>query len=357
MSSLRIGFPLSRAAGGPSTFMRRLRASIERQGLARTSTFLDPRVQINLFANIVRNPYSRQYVFRVDGAYFDGAETSGSNETLNRPIYEGIEGACGVVIQSAFDLELVRSFGRLNRPYEIINNGTDLSLFCPDGSDMRTILGIGSNELVVLTAAKWRAHKRLDDVVEVFLEFSRGKSYPCRLLILGDTAGVSIPADGWSSQLAQNAQITLAGHVQPDDLPAWYRTGDVFLYLSWLDHCPNAVVEAIACGLPVVCSNQGGTRELVEMSNAGVVAEADSDFAFELVDLYHPPKPSCNVILEALQDVVHRLDEYRSKIDRDPLDIDVVARRYVRFLEAMVSAGTGVGGCERSHNRRSSSAL
>jgi glycosyltransferase involved in cell wall biosynthesis len=337
--------------------MRRLRASIERQGLAKTSTFLDPRAQINLFANIVRNPYSKPYVFRVDGAYFDSAETSGSNETLNRPIYEGIDGACGVVIQSHFDLELVRSFGRVDRPYEIINNGTDLTLFCPDGPDMKGALGIEASELVVLTSAKWRAHKRLDDIVEVFLEFSRRKAHPCRLLILGDTAGVSIPADGWSSQLPQNAQVTLVGHVQPDDLPAWYRTGDVFLYLSWLDHCPNSVVEAIACGLPVVCSNQGGTRELVEMSNAGVVAEADSGFTFELVDLYHPPKPSCNVILEALEDVVHRLDEYRLKIDRGPLDIDVVARRYVCFLETMVRAGTGVDRHEPRDERRSSCEL
>lgn len=347
MSEMRIGFPMSRASGGPSTFMRRLRESIERQGLARTSTFIDPRTHINLYANTVRNPYRRPYVFRVDGAYFDSAETSGSNEILNRPIYEGIAGARGVIIQSLFDLELVRAFGCMNSPYEIINNGTNLSLFRPEGLNMKSALGIVPNELVIMASAKWRAHKRLDDTVAVFAKFAHRYPQPCRLLILGDTSAVRIPVDQWRCEIPESSTITFAGHVQPDELPAWYRTGDVFLYLSWLDHCPNSVVEAIACGLPVVCCNQGGTRELIEMSRGGVVAEADARFAFNLVDLYHPPAPAHGVILDALEDVVSRLGDYQARIDRSVLDIDSVARRYVSFLETMTSASYRVPYAER----------
>ena len=46
-----------------------------------------------------------------------------------------------------------------------------------------------------------------------------------------------------------------------------------------LDPCPNSVVEAIACGLPVVCSNTGGTPEIIKATNGGIIVNSDKNYS------------------------------------------------------------------------------
>lgn len=329
----RIGFPLSLSGGGPSLFMRRLRASVRRQGLAGVSFFPDPFTDVNVCANVVRNPWGKPYVFRVDGIYFDRGRPPAENAARNRPIFEGIDGAAGLVFQSEFARRLVERFHRVpGTPSEVIGNGVDLEEFSPEGRDMRRKLGIAREETVFVTSAKWRAHKRLEEVAEVFREYERGSGRACHLLVLGKAEG---------RVAAGHPRVHLPGHVEPKDLPAWYRSGDIFLFFSWLDNCPSAVVEALACGLPVVCTDQGGTRELVERTRGGLVAEADRPFDFEPVDLYRPPSPDRRRLLEAVGRLAGRLDEFRAAIDRAPIDIDLVAKRYVAFIGAVARGERG----------------
>lgn len=322
---LRIGFPLSLSGGGPSLFMKRLRASVSGQSIANVATFINPFTDINIFSNVARDIYGKPYVFRVDGIYFDKNETTGSNYEHNKPIFKGINNATGIISQSAFSYKLISSFHtKIDKPYDIINNGVDIKIFSPKGLDNRKKLGVKDNDLVFVTSTKWRAHKRLKDVINVFIEFEKNSNRACHLLVLGKNSNI---------EHIRHPRIHNIGFVPPKDLPVWYRTGNIFLFFSWLDNCPNSVVEAIASGLPVVCSNQGGTRELVEMTKGGVVAEADDDFIFEPVELYNPPTPDYNKILAAINKIVSNYDTYIQNIDRTMIDIDNVAMRYVRFIE------------------------
>ena len=322
---LKIGFPFSLSGGGPSLFMKRLRASVSRQRIANVATFINPFTDINIFSNVARDIYGKPYVFRVDGIYFDKNETTGSNYEHNKPIFEGVDNAMGIIFQSSFSYKLISSFHtKIDKPYDIINNGVDSKIFSPKGSDNRKELGVKDNDLVFVTSTKWRAHKRLKDVINVFIEFEKNSNRACHLLVLGKDSNI---------EHIRHPRIHNIGFVHPKDLPIWYRTGSIFLFFSWLDHCPNSVVEAIACGLPVVCTNQGGTRELIEMTKSGIVVEADKEFTFELVDLYKPPTPDYDKTLEAINKIVSNYDSYVQNIDRTMIYIDNVARRYVRFIE------------------------
>ena len=60
------------------------------------------------------------------------------------------------------------------------------------------------------------------------------------------------------------------------------------IHLAWLDHCPNTVVECLSQKTPVICSEHGGTKELV--SEYGIVVKESLDYNFELVDYSNPPK-------------------------------------------------------------------
>jgi len=92
----------------------------------------------------------------------------------------------------------------------------------------------------------------------------------------------------------------------------------------------------LACGIPVICTNQGGTRELIEKTKGGIIVEADAPFPFKPVDLYHPPIPDQNVLVTAVITMVERRKEYAAGIDRTAIDIDKVAQRYVDFAGSII---------------------
>jgi len=65
-----------------------------------------------------------------------------------------------------------------------------------------------------------------------------------------------IPSDGWG------AAIDFPGWISQEDLPAVYSLADLFLYPSNLEAFPIPVVEAMACGLPVLTSRSNGLSEI-----------------------------------------------------------------------------------------------
>jgi glycosyltransferase involved in cell wall biosynthesis len=79
--------------------------------------------------------------------------------------------------------------------------------------------------------------------------------------------------------------VTLVGSVPHRDTPAFYRAGDVFALSSDFDNSPNAVLEAMACGLPVVATDAGGVRELVDDTVGRVVAIGDAAALADSVDM------------------------------------------------------------------------
>ena len=82
------------------------------------------------------------------------------------------------------------------------------------------------------------------------------------LLIVGDgpEADALQAACGRASDLAD--AVTFAGYVPHEDTPPFYRAADVFALSSDFDNSPNVVLEAMACGLPVVATDVGGVARV-----------------------------------------------------------------------------------------------
>ena len=98
--------------------------------------------------------------------------------------------------------------------------------------------------------------------------------------------------------------VILTGKVNNIDLPNWYRTGDIFIFLSLIDNCPNTVIEALASNLPVLCTNLGGTKELIELTKGGIVSNADRTFNLKKINLNNPPLPNGKRIFKDLLRIV-----------------------------------------------------
>jgi glycosyltransferase involved in cell wall biosynthesis len=106
------------------------------------------------------------------------------------------------------------------------------------------------------------------------------------------------------------------GVLQTKQLVSLYKASDYFVHLAWLDHCPNVVVDARACGCKIICTNSGGTKEIAG-PNATIVQEEPWDF--RPVELYSPPSLDFSRKVNNSHDV-----EY---------DMLIVAEEYIDFLK------------------------
>ena len=95
-------------------------------------------------------------------------------------------------------------------------------------------------------------------------------------------------------------------------MPDWYRTANVYV-LHGLTIIQISC-EAIACGLPSICTNNGGNKELIENCNAGIVSNADKEYQFELVDYYNPPKPNLEVLEKDFFTIYENYSFYKNRI-------------------------------------------
>ena len=100
------------------------------------------------------------------------------------------------------------------------------------------------------------------------------------------------------------------------------------IHIAWLDCCPNSVVEGLASGLPVLCSHNGGTKELVK--NDGIVIQLEEDYELGTkLDLYSPPKIDVNKIVEG---ILKCLEMPRVK-NRDDLKMSNVSLLYKKLFK------------------------
>jgi glycosyltransferase involved in cell wall biosynthesis len=67
--------------------------------------------------------------------------------------------------------------------------------------------------------------------------------------------------------------VRFTGHVEPDELPAYYALADCFMHLSFLDHWSQVVGEAMAAGRPVVVSRNDHAAELIEDGQNGILID------------------------------------------------------------------------------------
>lgn len=127
-------------------------------------------------------------------------------------------------------------------------------------------------------------------------------------------------------------EIIFTGKIKHASLSRWYRSADICLFYSILDSCPNSVVEALASRIPVLCTNLGGTRELIELTNGGIVVDADKEVDFKNINLENPPKPDHDKILKGIHEIVKNKDEISNKINLELIDINFVAQKYCEFI-------------------------
>lgn len=186
-------------------------------------------------------------------------------------------GRCGTVLApSAATAHLLVDAGFRADRLRVWARGVDTGLFTPARrSDAQRQAWGGRPDLpIVAYLGRLSREKGLDILPEISRSL-RAHGHPHRLLFIGDG-----PMRATLEAACPGAIFT--GRVAHAHVPALLASADVFCFPSRTDTFGNVVLEAQACGLPVVVTDEGGPREAVRHGETGLVCGASGPFTFEL---------------------------------------------------------------------------
>lgn len=186
----------------------------------------------------------------------------------------------------------------------------------------------------------WKPAKRIYEVLQFVEWLVKERRMNVELSVLGYTGRIpaSYPADA-RALLEQRPYVkTLPRFLAFEgDITASLLAADCYVSFSFRDPCPNAVVEAMAHGLPVLGVASGGIPDIV--GDAGYLLPLD-DFASGFFSShrfdYDFPEIDFVTMSRLLEELLAKLPELRQRVRRrfdDELSISAAADRYARVLE------------------------
>lgn len=243
-------------------------------------------------------------VWNQDGVAYPGWHGPGW-ERANEPMAKALHAADHVFFQSAFcRLSADRFLGERSGPSEILYNAVDTGFFAPASPPVGP--ADGARPLTLLLGGSQYQWYRVEVALRTLAELLHG-GLEARLIVTGALVFDPEPARARSRVADLGAGLGLADRVELTGpftqaaAPSVYRRADVLLHPKVNDPCPGTVLEAMACGLPVVYSATGGVPELVG-ADAGVGIPGPLDFE-------HDHLPSPEELADAVQQVAGSLAE------------------------------------------------
>ena len=179
-------------------------------------------------------------------------------DAVNEPLRRALLGADHVLYQSEFCKRSADEFlGEARGAWEVLYNAVDTKRFTPPPARP-------TGGPVLLLGGDQTQRYRLELGLRTFAALAA----ETRLLVTGRIVGDPAPL---LDELGVRDRVEFLGRYAQRDAPAIYGRAHVLLHTKVNDPCPNVVLEAMACGLPVVYPASGGTVELVgDVAGLGV---------------------------------------------------------------------------------------
>ena len=216
---------------------------------------------------------------------------------------------------------------------EVLYNAIDTKRFIPRQSVLES-----RSPYTFLVTGKIGNHLayRLENTLYA-LRCARTDGLDARLLVAGwIEEGARRSVDKLAQQLGLDAMVTYLGPYTQSQAPKIYQSADAYVMTKHNDPCPNTVLEAMACGLPVLYSNSGGVPELVGDA-AGVAVSCLEDW--EQVQVPDPERLGEGMMLIAKNHAEYSLQARQMAVQRFDINHWIKRHRTVfnRLLELNVA--------------------
>lgn len=156
----------------------------------------------------------------------------------------------------------------------LIPNGVDTRIYCPlethEREELRRNLSLGGHP-TALFSGRLEPQKGLDVLLDAWKDVVGWQ--PGALLIMAGNGSLAPMLRDKAEQLGISSTIRFTGWLSPDELRRYYQAADLFVLPSHAEGMSNALLEAMACGLPVVASRVGGNEDVVVDGVNGYLVE------------------------------------------------------------------------------------
>ncbi len=300
---MKIGFCLEvnkkDADSGKHKFFIRLAREMKKNNIIIDNK--NPDVYIFL-AGMKPSKKAKLNILRLDGLIMN---SRWDYKAKNKKILKAIKQSDGVIYQGKFCKDAYNKFLNVNKkPYAIIPNGASFDEFLER-----------EPKNFFLANCKWRPHKRLKEIV---------KSY---LLAVEMGLKSDLRITGKEDYKKEHPKIKYLGWQKYEKLKILLSNAVASFHLTWLDWCPNSMVESIVSNCPIIYTKSGGQVELGESSGIGI---KDTQWKFNVIDLYNPPKIDRKKVAEAMLFMENNKNkEYSIRKD---LDIKNVCKKYIDYF-------------------------
>jgi UDP-glucose:(heptosyl)LPS alpha-1,3-glucosyltransferase len=218
--------------------------------------------------------------------------------------------------------DIARRFGVADERLQVIYNGVDLDAFHPrlreeHGFALRQKVGVGDTVPVMLFVGSGYERKGLPTLLHALSLMSRSDA---RLWVIGRDKDESLMRK-LAQTLGVDDRVLFLG-AQADVKP-FYGAADVFALPTLYDPFPNAALEALACGLPIVTTSTCGAAELIDEGNGRIVTAGDFN--------------ALAAALEQLTDAAKQM-RHAARQSVAHLSLDTMAGKLQALYAALISA-------------------
>ncbi len=230
--------------------------------------------------------------------------------------------ASRIIYQSAFSHEWwERKYGKTRVPFTIIHNGVDLQTYSPAESPAPA----PPYRLLLVEGSLGGGYEMgLDNAIALVETLNETHALPVRLCVAGKIS------DSHRARVEAKTRIKIEwlGAVPRENIPNVMRSARLFFSADLHPACPNAVIEALACGLPVVAFDTGAVKELVIGESGRVVPYGADSWNIEPPDL----PALANAAHEILQNHAHFSKSARLHAEK-ALGLDAMTDAYLDVLK------------------------
>ncbi len=188
-------------------------------------------------------------------------------------------------VADALKREAVK-LGVAEEKFVLAANGVDTQLFHPMGKmQARGELGLPQDKKIILSVGHLVVRKGFQHIIRaisILARQGRGGRGNLQLVIVG-AGGIEgdykIQLDELIQQLGLKDIVYFAGSRPYAELYKWYSAADIFCLASTKEGWANVLLEALACGKPVVATKVWGTSEVIASDDIGILVEAENPTA------------------------------------------------------------------------------
>lgn len=206
-----------------------------------------------------------------------------SGYTFHRPQLRYALRAAARVISVSQSLKTVAaSLGIAPERIRVVPNGVDVDRFHPrDPAQARKTLGLPDDRTILLSVGglnEGKGHHRVVALLPRLL-----KERPDILYVIVGSERASDTVRPLLNRLVQQAgladHVLIVGERRHEEIPLWLAASDVFCLATRSEGWANVLLEAIACGRPVVATRVGGNAEVVPSDRLGILVAPEDDDA------------------------------------------------------------------------------